>query len=74
MTKKEKEIVEKIKDKYKSIASFFKLWDQIISDTSLTIQQKHDMYQMIIKEQPTATENAKEIGKLLKFLNDGYTR
>jgi hypothetical protein len=66
MTKKEKEILTKIKNKYTPIVLFFKLWEQVINDTSLTTQQRQDMYQMINKEQNLVSENVKEIQKLLK--------
>lgn len=66
MTKKEKETLAEIRNKYTPILSFFDLWDQIINNTTLTEQQKQDMFQLINKEQGLASENVKEIAKLLK--------
>lgn len=66
MTEEEKEILLKIKDKYNSIYIFFDLWDKVLNDKSLSMHEKHIMYIKAIKEQPTATENAKEIGSLLE--------
>lgn len=66
MTKKEKEILAEIRNKYTPILSFFDLWDQLINNTTLSEQQKKDMFQMINKQEGLVSENVKEIVKLLK--------
>lgn len=66
MTKKEKEILAEIRNKYTPILSFFDLWDQLINNTTLSEEQKKDMFQMINKQEGLVSENVKEIVKLLK--------
>lgn len=68
MTKKEKEILANIRNKYTPILTFFNLWDQVVNNTTLSDQQKQDLFTMINKEQGLASENVKTISKLLKSL------
>jgi hypothetical protein len=66
MTKKEKEILADIRNKYTPVLTFFELWDQIINNTTLTEQQRQDLYSMINREQGLASENAIKVAELLK--------
>lgn len=68
MTKKEKQILSKIKNKYGSILSFFELWDQVVNNTTMSQEQRQDIFQMINEEQEDASKKVKEIFELLNSL------
>lgn len=68
MTKKEAKILADIRNKYGPILSFFNLWDQVINNTTLTMEQKQDVYSMIIREEGKANEGAKTVANLLREL------
>ena len=68
MTKKEKQILSKIKNKYGSILSFFELWDQVVNNTTMSQEQKQDIFQMINEEQGNASKSVKEVFELLNSL------
>ena len=68
MTKKEKETLSKIKNKYGSILSFFELWDQVVNNTTMSQEQRQDIFQMINEEQEDASKKVKEIFELLNSL------
>ena len=66
MTKKEQKILADIRNKYTPVLTFFELWEQVIKNTTLTQQQRQDIYQLINNEQFNAADNAKEVAELLK--------
>lgn len=66
MTKKEKEILADIRNKYSPILSFFKMWDVVQNETTFTEQQKRDMYALINADSGNASDCAKEVAELLK--------
>lgn len=66
MTKKEQKILADIRNKYSPILNFFEMWDVVQNNTTLTDQQKKDMFVLINRESNNASENVKEIAELLK--------
>lgn len=66
MTKTEKEILANVRNKYGSILTFFKLWDDLVNNTTLTPEQRQDIYTMIVREEGNASENAVKVAELLK--------
>jgi len=68
MTKKEAKILADIRNKYTPILTFFNMWDVVINNTTLTMEQKQDVYTMILKEEGKANEYAKAVAELLKSL------
>jgi hypothetical protein len=67
MTKKEKEILADIRNKYSPILNFFKMWDVVQNDTTFTDQQKMDMFVLVNQDSGLASDSAKEIAELLKM-------
>ena len=68
MTQKEAKILADIRNKYTPILTFFNLCDQVVYNTTLTIEQKQDIYSMILRDEGKANESVKEVAKLLKSL------
>ena len=66
MTKAEKEILANIRNKYGPVLTFFKMWDDIVNNTSLTPEQRQDIYTMIVREEGNASESAMKVAELLK--------
>jgi len=66
MTKGEKEILADIRNKYSPILNFFQMWDVIQNNTTLTEEQKKDMFVLIDRECDNASENVKKVAELLK--------
>ena len=68
MTKREKEILADIRNKFGSILSFFSMWDEVVTNTTLTMEQKQDIYTMIMREEEQVNKSAKTVADLLKSL------
>ena len=68
MNKSEKEILAQIRNDFGPILSFFTLWDDVATKTTLTREQKEDVYKMILREEGQVNEVAKKIAKQLKSL------
>jgi len=66
MTQKEAKILADIRNKYTPVLTFFEVWDEVINNTTLTIEQKQDIYALILREEGKANEYAKEVANLLK--------
>lgn len=67
MTKKEKEILADIRNKYSPILNYFQMRQQIVLG-DLRPEQVRDIITLMDKEIPLAKDNAFEIAKLLKKL------
>ena len=66
MTKTEKETLATIRNAYGPILTFFKLWDDVVNNTTLTPEQRQDIYTMIVREEGNASESAVKVAELLK--------
>lgn len=66
MTQKEAKILADIRNKYSPILAFFDMWDQVITNTTLTMQQKQDLYELILRDEGKANESARTVANLLK--------
>lgn len=64
MTKKEKEILADIRNKFTPIVSFFELW-KMLSDEDLDEEKKVKIYKLIAQVDEIATESTKNVAELL---------
>ena len=64
MTKKEKEILADIRNKYTPILTFFELWE-MLSEKDLDEEKKVKIYDLIAQVDDVATESTKEVAELL---------
>lgn len=65
MTKKEKEILADIRNKFTPILTFFKLWE-LLDDEDFDENKRMKIYDLIAKKDELATEMTKEVAELLR--------
>lgn len=66
MTKKESAILADIRNKFTPILTFFDIWDRIVNDTTLSQEQRGDLYKLICKEEQVSLDVVKKVADLLK--------
>lgn len=66
MTKKESAILADVRNKFTPILTFFELWDKILNDTTLSQEQKGDLYKLICREEHVSVEAVRKVADLLK--------
>lgn len=64
MTKKEKEILADIRNKFTPIVSFFELW-KMLNDEDLDEEKRTKIYDLIAQVDEIATESTKKVTELL---------
>ena len=65
MTKKEKEILADVRNKFTPILTFFELWE-MLGENGLDEEKKIKIYDLIAQVDDVATESTKEVAELLK--------
>lgn len=64
MTKKEKEILADIRNKFTPIVSFFELW-KMLDDEDFDEEKKLKIYELIAENEEIAVKSAKKVAELL---------
>jgi hypothetical protein len=64
MTKKEKELLAEVRNKFTPILTFFELWE-MLGEEGLDEEKKVKIYDLIAQVDVVATESTKEVAELL---------